>query len=76
MTVRDSNAFFANFRDIGEEKQFKGSQIVRCIFSRDINLANKDSASNDHRNGDDREIDPGKINTLDTNKLSVQDITP
>lgn len=46
------------------------SCVIRSRFSRNVDLADEDCASNSHGDGNDREIDSGKLDTPNANMLS------
>lgn len=50
--------------------------LVRGRFPHNVNLANEDSTSHGHGDGNDREVDPCKLDTSNADMLPPQNITP
>lgn len=50
--------------------------LVRGRFPHNVNLADENSTSHGHGDGDDREVDPCKLDTPNADMLPPQNITP
>lgn len=50
--------------------------LVRGRFPHNVNLADEDTTSHGHGNGDDGEVDPCELDTPNADMLPPQNITP